>query len=59
MPVGLNHTQAVAYKGNLYVFGGHTGEGQANTLYRYRPGARSLEAAAQRANRPRRPMRSA
>ncbi len=37
MPIGLNHTQAVAYKRNLYVFGGNTGDGPSNRLFRYRP----------------------
>jgi N-acetylneuraminic acid mutarotase len=41
MPIGLNHTVAVAYKGDLYVMGGYasaTGlQGEVATLYRYRP----------------------
>jgi N-acetylneuraminic acid mutarotase len=41
MPVGLNHTVAVAYAGDLYVMGGYasaTGlQGEVRTLYRYRP----------------------
>ena len=41
MPVGLNHTVAVAYGGDLYVMGGYastTGlNGPVATLYRYRP----------------------
>lgn len=43
MPVGLNHTVAVAYRKNLYVMGGYasttTLAGPAATLYRYRPKA--------------------
>jgi N-acetylneuraminic acid mutarotase len=41
MPVGLNHTQAVAYRGDLYVMGGYassTGlDQEVDTLYRYDP----------------------
>ena len=41
MPVGLNHTVAVAYRGDLYVMGGYgspTGlEDEVATLYRYNP----------------------
>ena len=40
MPVGLNHTQAVAYRGDLYVVGGYTGQGlnePTAALYRFDP----------------------
>jgi non-specific serine/threonine protein kinase len=41
MPVGLNHTAATAYAGDLYVMGGYaskTGlQSPVDTLYRYRP----------------------
>ena len=42
MPVGLNHTVAVAYKRNVYVMGGYASPDglstETDTLYRYRPG---------------------
>ena len=38
MPAGRNHAQAVAHKGDLYVFGGYdSGNEATSTLYRYRP----------------------
>jgi hypothetical protein len=38
MPIGLNHSQAAAYKGDLYVFGGYRpGNRATNRLFRYRP----------------------
>jgi N-acetylneuraminic acid mutarotase len=37
MPIGLNHTQAAAYRGDLYVVGGFRESGASRRLYRYRP----------------------
>ena len=41
MPVGLNHPAAATYRGDVYVLGGYTGQGdlkgEVSALYRYRP----------------------
>jgi len=42
MPVGVNHSAAASYRGNLYVFGGYTGRNDLSdetaALHRYDPG---------------------
>jgi hypothetical protein len=42
LPVGLNHSQAVAYRGDLYLAGGYLeGDEPSNELWRYDPRANS------------------